>query len=108
MVVLATIATIIASQAVITGAYSVTRQAIQLGLIPRLTIRHTSEMLHSACQHAFAGWRAAAGRHLPHLGRARVRLWRSGDDHHGRRWSAWIHCYLEGVGLASMMKHKIG
>ena len=44
MVVLATIATIIASQAVITGAYSVTRQAIQLGLIPRLTIRHTSEM----------------------------------------------------------------
>src|SRR5215469_8814312 len=43
MVVLATIATVIASQAVITGAYSVTRQAIQLGLIPRLVIRHTSE-----------------------------------------------------------------
>jgi KUP system potassium uptake protein len=43
VVVLATIATIIASQAVITGAYSVTRQAIQLGLIPRLTILHTSE-----------------------------------------------------------------
>jgi KUP system potassium uptake protein len=43
VVALATIATIIASQAVITGAYSVTRQAIQLGLIPRLTIRHTSE-----------------------------------------------------------------
>jgi KUP system potassium uptake protein len=43
MVVLATIATFIASQAVITGAYSVTRQAIQLGLIPRLDIRHTSE-----------------------------------------------------------------
>src|SRR5262249_58998962 len=44
MVVLATIATVIASQAVITGAYSVTRQAIQLGLIPRLDIRHTSEV----------------------------------------------------------------
>ena len=43
MVVLATIATIIASQAVITGAYSLTRQAIQLGFIPRLAIRHTSE-----------------------------------------------------------------
>ena len=43
VVVLATIATVIASQAVITGAYSVTRQAIQLGLIPRLAIRHTSE-----------------------------------------------------------------
>jgi len=42
VIVLATVATIIASQAVITGAYSLTRQAIQLGLIPRLAIRHTS------------------------------------------------------------------
>ena len=42
VIVLATCATIIASQAVITGAYSITRQAIQLGLIPRLAIRHTS------------------------------------------------------------------
>jgi KUP system potassium uptake protein len=45
MVALATIATVIASQAVITGAYSLTRQAIQLGLLPRLEIRHTSEAL---------------------------------------------------------------
>ncbi|MGA7166022.1 MAG: potassium transporter Kup [Pseudolabrys sp.] len=45
MVVLATIATVIASQAVITGAYSLTRQAIQLGLLPRFEIRHTSEAL---------------------------------------------------------------
>jgi len=45
MVVLATVATVIASQAVITGAYSLTRQAIQLGLLPRLEIRHTSEAL---------------------------------------------------------------
>jgi KUP system potassium uptake protein len=43
VIVLATIATVIASQAVITGAYSLTRQAVQLGLIPRLTIVHTSE-----------------------------------------------------------------
>ena len=42
MVGLATAATVIASQAVITGAYSVTRQAIQLGLLPRFEIRHTS------------------------------------------------------------------
>jgi KUP system potassium uptake protein len=42
MVGLATAATVIASQAVITGAYSLTRQAIQLGLLPRLEIRHTS------------------------------------------------------------------
>jgi KUP system potassium uptake protein len=43
MVALATVATIIASQAVITGAYSVVRQAIQLGLMPRLSVAHTSE-----------------------------------------------------------------
>src|SRR5262249_48625022 len=42
MLALATAATIIASQAMITGAYSVTRQAIQLGLLPRMEIRHTS------------------------------------------------------------------
>jgi KUP system potassium uptake protein len=43
MVVLATAATVIASQAVITGTYSLVRQAIQLGLLPRLAILHTSE-----------------------------------------------------------------
>jgi len=42
MVALATAATVIASQAVITGAYSLTQQAIQLGLLPRFEIRHTS------------------------------------------------------------------
>jgi KUP system potassium uptake protein len=42
MVVLATAATVIASQAVITGAYSLTSQAIRLGLLPRFEIRHTS------------------------------------------------------------------
>jgi KUP system potassium uptake protein len=42
MIGLATVATVIASQAVITGAYSLTQQAIQLGLLPRLDIRHTS------------------------------------------------------------------
>ena len=45
MVVLATMATVIASQSVITGAFSFTRQAIQLGLLPRLAIRHTSESI---------------------------------------------------------------
>ncbi len=43
MVGLATAATIIASQAVITGAYSLTRQAIQLGLLPRMEVRFTSQ-----------------------------------------------------------------
>ncbi len=43
MVVLATISTVIASQAVITGAFSMTKQAIQLGYLPRMRIIHTSE-----------------------------------------------------------------
>jgi KUP system potassium uptake protein len=43
LVVLATAATVIASQAVITGAYSLTQQAVQLGLLPRLEVRYTSE-----------------------------------------------------------------
>ncbi|MBO0766077.1 MAG: potassium transporter Kup [Hyphomicrobiaceae bacterium] len=43
VVLLTTAATVIASQAVITGAYSLTRQAVQLGLLPRFSIRHTSE-----------------------------------------------------------------
>jgi len=43
VVLLTTAATVIASQAVITGAYSLTRQAIQLGLLPRFNIRHTSD-----------------------------------------------------------------
>ncbi len=42
MVVLAAAAAVIASQAVISGAFSVTRQAVQLGFLPRMTIRHTS------------------------------------------------------------------
>ena len=42
LVLLATIATIIASQAVISGVYSIARQAVQLGMLPRMEIRHTS------------------------------------------------------------------
>ncbi|MBV9941979.1 MAG: KUP/HAK/KT family potassium transporter [Solirubrobacterales bacterium] len=44
MVLLATVATVIASQAVISGTFSVARQAVQLGFLPRLAIRHTSRV----------------------------------------------------------------
>ncbi len=43
LLIIASLAAVIASQAVITGAFSVTQQAIQLGFIPRMTIKHTSE-----------------------------------------------------------------
>jgi KUP system potassium uptake protein len=45
MVVLATVATVIASQAVISGAFSVTQQVIQLGFLPQMTIKHTSKRI---------------------------------------------------------------
>jgi KUP system potassium uptake protein len=45
MIVLATAATVVASQAVISGAYSITRQAVQLGFLPRMNIVHTSAQM---------------------------------------------------------------
>ncbi len=56
LVLLATFATFIASQAVITGAFSVTHQAIQLGFIPRLSIRHTSETEAGQIYIPFINW----------------------------------------------------
>jgi KUP system potassium uptake protein len=56
MVVLATAATIIASQATITGAFSVTRQCIQLDLLPRLRITQTSEREHSQIYVPAVNW----------------------------------------------------
>ncbi len=44
MVALATMATVIASQALISGAYSMARQCMQLGFLPRMTVKHTSEV----------------------------------------------------------------
>jgi KUP system potassium uptake protein len=60
-VVLATIATVIASQAVITGAYSLTQQAVQLGFFPRLDIRHTSESLAGQIYVPRVNWILLAG-----------------------------------------------
>jgi KUP system potassium uptake protein len=56
MVVLATAATIIASQATITGAFSVTRQCIQLDLLPRMRIRQTSAREHSQIYVPAVNW----------------------------------------------------
>jgi KUP system potassium uptake protein len=56
MVALATCATVIASQAVISGAFSMTRQAIQLGYIPRLKIEHTSERSIGQIYVPFVNW----------------------------------------------------
>ncbi len=56
LVLLATVATFIASQAVISGAFSITHQAIQLGFIPRLSIRHTSDEHHGQIYIPMVNW----------------------------------------------------
>ena len=56
LVILATMATIIASQAVITGAFSVTRQAVQLGLLPRLKVIHTSHKAQGQIYLPLVNW----------------------------------------------------
>ena len=61
MVILATLATIIASQAVITGAFSLTRQAIQLGLLPRFGITHTSEAVSGQIYMPRVNWMLLVG-----------------------------------------------
>lgn len=61
MVVLATVATVIASQALISGAYSISRQAVQLGYLPRLTIRHTSRREEGQIYVPAINWTVAAG-----------------------------------------------
>jgi KUP system potassium uptake protein len=61
MIFLATAATIIASQAVISGAFSVTRQAIQLGYLPRMEIRHTSSQEIGQIYIPFINWTLLLG-----------------------------------------------
>jgi KUP system potassium uptake protein len=56
MVILATLATVIASQATISGAFSITQQAIQLGYIPRMAIRHTSAKEIGQIYLPFVNW----------------------------------------------------
>jgi KUP system potassium uptake protein len=59
-VALATLATVIASQAVITGSFSLTQQAIQLGLLPRLRVIHTSSHERGQIYVPFVNWALAA------------------------------------------------
>jgi KUP system potassium uptake protein len=60
-VILSCAATIIASQALISGAFSLTRQAIELGFLPRMTIRHTSSATEGQIYVPLVNWALAAG-----------------------------------------------
>ena len=56
LVALATVATVIASQSIITGAFSMTRQAIQLGLLPRINVSQTSAESYGQIYVGFVNW----------------------------------------------------
>jgi len=61
LVILATMSTVVASQALISGAFSITRQAIQLGFLPRLEIRHTSSEAEGQIYLPEVNWMIAVG-----------------------------------------------
>lgn len=61
MVILATVATIIASQAVISGSFSIARQSVQLGLWPRIQVRHTSDETIGQVYVPFVNWMLLVG-----------------------------------------------
>ena len=61
LVAIATAATVIASQALISGSFSLTRQAVQLGYLPRVTILHTSSETEGQIYVPFVNWAIAAG-----------------------------------------------
>ena len=68
MILLSTLATVIASQAVISGAFSITRQAIQLGYVPRMQVRHTSDQEIGQIYIPFINWTLLTGVALLILG----------------------------------------
>ena len=86
MVVLATAAAVIASQAIISGAFSLTMQAIQLGYMPRLNVNYTSARIIGQIYVPVVNWALMLSSHRPrarlwHLEPSRRRLWRR-DHHH--------------------------
>ena len=106
LVLLATAATVIASQAVISGAFSLTQQAVQLGLLPRLEIRHTSESQVGQVYMPRVNWALLAGVLILVLGfRSSSALATAygiavtGDD--GRHLAARLHGLPPRLGLAA-------
>ena len=105
-ILLTTAATVIASQAVLSGAFALVQQAIQLGAIPRLEVRQTSEEfgwpgLCASSQLAAGGSRSCARLWISLFRRACQRLWNCGRRRHdghdvaghgGGLWSVALAC----------------
>ena len=94
MICMATAATVIASQAVITGAYSITQQAVQLGLLPRFEIRHTSDVVSGQIYMPRVNWLLLLGILLL------VLIFKSS--------SALAHAYVLAVATTNLMSVTLG
>ena len=95
LIMLATAATVIASQAVISGAYSITRQAIQLGYLPRMRVLHTSHQEIGQVYIPIINTMLAIGVAAPRAGPEKLlqpggSLRHSGHWHHGHRHAAGL------------------
>ncbi len=105
LVVLATLATIIASQAIITGAFSLTRQAMQLGWFPGLRIRQTSDDEYGQIYVPVVNW-AMMARHpgadlrLRQFRQPGRRLRHRGFDHHAADHGAAVQRHARHLALA--------
>ena len=104
LVLLATVATVIASQAVISGVYSITQQAVQLGQLPRMEIRHTSAtdygQIYVPRMNADPCHRRRADRaHLPEFRCTRRRLRHCGHRRDGDQHVPRGHCRRAPMGM---------
>ena len=106
LVILATCAAVIASQAVISGAFSLTRAAIQMGYCPRLKLLHTSEREIGQIYVPFVNWtlldRSVAARaRVPELGQPGRRVRHRGDARDADRLGADLRRHAPALGLVA-------
>ncbi len=106
LVMLATVATIIASQAIITGSFSMTRQAMQLGWLPAVAIRQTSDRIYGQIYVPAVNWLLMAATIATTIAfgssdAACRRLWHGGVDHHAADHGAAVPRHAPGMALAA-------
>ena len=104
LIVLATVATIIASQSIITGAFSMTRQAIQLGWLPRLRIKQTSSEGYGQIYVGVVNWllmivTVGLTHRLRQVRQSGRRLWHRGFADHADDVGAAVHRHARDLGL---------
>jgi hypothetical protein len=106
LVALATLATVIASQAVISGAFSVSRQAMQLGFLPRIEVQFTSEKAQAGLSarrqlgSLYRGGHSCA--RFPDNRQCRCGLWYCGDRRHGHYISSCNLCCGHKLGMGAL------